>query len=266
MEKKRKIFTINLYGYLNEEKAKVCKEYQDHNREVIESDEFVSKKYEYTQVNENNEVNEFVNSSECILSSLPKKYYYQLISDLVRYKYMIDNPDSIYLDTDFCMFGKLAVKHLIKINTDCIVNNRDALVGEINKNRIFPCNWLMIGGGKREGSTTIFEDMYNLLKERLTVNSYENYVFSPSTSKWTSKVEDYIWTELWGYAIPMKLDSRKFSFINYENYQANEWNKDWRDANVMKPNELYGCHFFGFGEGGRPDWKEFVRYHNLNIK
>ena len=81
MEKKRKIFTINLYGYLNEEKAKVCKEYQDHNREVIESDKFVSKKYEYTQVNENNEVNEFVNSSECILSSLPKKYYHILISD-----------------------------------------------------------------------------------------------------------------------------------------------------------------------------------------
>lgn len=266
MEKKRKIFTINLYGYLNEEKAKVCRDYQDHNREVIEEDKFISERYEYVQVDSNNEVDEFINSSECILSSLPKKYYYQLISDLVRYKYMIDNPDSIYLDTDFCMFGKLAVQHLVKLNTDCVVNNRDALVGEINKNRIFPCNWLMIGGGKHEGSTTIFEDMYDLLKDRLTISCYENYIYNPSTSKWASKLEDYIWCELWGYAIPMKLDSRKFSFINYEHYQANEWNKDWRDANVMKSNELYGCHFFGFGEGGRPDWKEFVKYHNLNIK
>jgi hypothetical protein len=258
--KTRKIFTIDLYDYLSEEKSKVCKNYQDHNKEVIESS-YLKDKYEYVRVKKNDEVENFISSNECLINSLPVKYKYQLISDLVRYKYMIENPDSIYIDTDFCIFGNLGFEVLNAMSDSCIESKMDCLAGEVNRNRLFPCNWLMIGSGKEDGG--IYSDMYNLLKERLTISEYESYHYNPEDSKWSGKLEDYIWKKLWGYAIPMDLDIRKFSLIPYEYFQACEWNRDWRNANVMKKNKLVGCHFFGFGEGGRPEWDEFVKYYNL---
>ena len=46
----KKIFTINLYGYLDEDKSKICKEYQDWNKSLIEK--FPELGFEYKKYNE----------------------------------------------------------------------------------------------------------------------------------------------------------------------------------------------------------------------
>lgn len=259
---KRKIFTVDLYGYLNEEKSKVCREYQDHNKSVIESSAW-SDKYDYVRIDSDEEIESFVNSNECMLRYLPKKYYYQLITDLCRYKYMVNHPDSVYFDTDFALFGKLGMELINKLSDNANDKGIDFLCTEINKNRFIPCNWLMIGGNTiKDGSTNVFQDMYNLLKERLNVKSYNELPYSPD-SKWPNKMEDYIWTYLWGYAIPLSLSIQKFHTIPYEYFQAYEWNKDWKDDSVMRKDYIVGSHFFGFGEGGRPELSEFIKYHGL---
>lgn len=262
----RKLFTINLYGYLDEPKSKVCKDYQKRNERIIsELQEYfqdLGRSWEYTLVDAQDEVNEYVKSpSVCMIESLPRKYKYQLISDLVRYKYMMDHPDSIYIDTDFCLFGQIGMGVLDKMALSARQDGIDLLAGEMNKNRLFPCNWLMIGGGNKEDN--IFIDMYNDLKNKLSVEYYESYAPAPD-SKWSDKLEDYIWTQLWGYAIPRNLSTKKFEMIPYGYFQGCEWNKDWRDDSIMNKKRLVGCHFFGFGEGGRPDCDEFIKYHNLN--
>lgn len=251
---KKVIFTVNLYNYLDEEKAKICKEYQDHNEELIKS----NGSFEYRQIDIDPELDELMSSPEYITGSLPAKYKYQLISDAVRYKFMKENPNSVFLDTDLCIFGKSGID-LLKRLSDYSENvtGVDYLSGEINKNRLFPCNWLMIGSGRKDN---IFKDMYDMLLERLETYNYESY---ESTGKWSTRLEDYIWNELWGYAIPMKLDIKKFGIIPYEYFQAYSWNGNWKDADVMKKSHLFGCHFFGFAES-RPRWSEFLEYHNIN--
>lgn len=261
---KRKIFTVNLYDYLSLDKAKVCKDYQSHNKDVIDmynnmiaSDD--DDKWDYVLIDIDDELNEFCkDSSLSLFESMPMKYRYQMISDLVRYKYMMENPDSIYIDTDLCIFGHLGMEVLNAMSKSARKSETDLLAGEMNKNRLFPCNWLMIGSDRPDN---IFIDMYNLLKDRVLLSNYEEYEFTKG--KWDNKMESYIWEKLWGYAIPRELMTSKFSLIPYEYFQGCEWNKDWRDDSIMKKFRLVGCHFFGFGEGGRPNWTEFVEYHNL---
>lgn len=259
MEKK-KIFTVNLYGYLDEDKAKVCKNYQDRNKRIIENHEVLSNKYEYIQIDADDSVNSLVESESCIIKDLPIKYKYQMISDIVRYKFLKENPDSIFLDTDFCMFGNLALEVINAMSDSSSESGVDLLAGEMNKNRLFPCNWLMIGAGNENGG--IFSVMYSTLIHTLSVPEYESYD-KPDNSKWESKMESYIWEKLWGYAIPRTLDISKFSIIPYEYFQSSEWNEDWRSSKIMKKRQIVACHFFGFGEGGRPDVDEFIKYHGL---
>lgn len=59
----RKIFTVNLYNYLSEDKAKVCKNYQDRNRELIEKYSHLG--FDYVQVDSDEEIDNFVNSLSC---------------------------------------------------------------------------------------------------------------------------------------------------------------------------------------------------------
>lgn len=252
MEKKT-IFTVNLYDYLNDPNANSerCREYQDHNKKIIDK----SEKFEYKLVDIDDDLQRLVDNS--MLGYLPKKYYYQMISDLVRYKELISNPGSIFIDTDFCIFNDLGLDLLYEYTRISDSYGIDLLGGEINKNRLFPCNWLMVGSSL---GTPAIKDMYQLLLDRLDTKFYDSY---KSSGKWKDKIEDYIWTQLWGYAIPSSISMKKFSIIPYEYWQASEWNKDWRDANVMKPSHLVGCHFFGFGEGGRPKLDEFLIYHKL---
>lgn len=259
---KTKVFTVNLYGYLNEEKAEIVKEYQDHNSELISKFSDIYG-FEYEAIDIDPELDELINSSDYIIGSLPNKYKYQLISDAVRYKYMIDHPDSIFIDTDLCLFNEDSLEILKAIQEKAESSGCDHLAGEINKNRLFPCNWLMVSAGSIDGG--IFKEMYDMLLDRLKVSSYNAYKMSED-SKWKDKLEDYIWTKLWGYAIPRDLDSRKFEMIPYELFQAYSWNGNWKDADVMKPQYLVGCHFFGFAEG-RPRLKEFINYHfNENFR
>lgn len=267
MEITRKLFTVNLYNYLEEDKAKVCKEYQLRNERIInETNDYLSdtygRRWEYTKIDIDEDLDAIVkDASKCMIESLPLKYKYQMISDLVRYRYLMINPDSIYIDTDFCLFGQLGMAVLDKMAESARETGIDLLAGEMNKNRLFPCNWLMIGSGNEN---SIFIDMYSDLMEKLSVEFYESYIPSPEiANKWPNKLEAYIWEMLWGYAIPRNLSTKKYSMIPYENFQGCEWNKDWRDDSIMKKYKLVGCHFFGFGEGGRPDCDEFIKYHKL---
>lgn len=256
---KTKVFTIDLYGYLSEDKAKIVKEYQDHNSELIDKygDELG---LEYETVDIKPDLDDLLYSPEYIIGSLPNKYKYQLISDAVRYKYMIDNPGSIFIDTDLCIFSNKGLELLARFRDNANKSGYDYLSGEINRNRLFPCNWLMVSSGRPDG---IFHDLYTMLLERLETYSYES--FKPENDKWKDRMENYIWTKLWGYAIPMDLDIKKFRLIPYELFQAYSWNGNWRNADVMKKDMILGCHFFGFAED-RPRFDEFLKYHSISEK
>jgi hypothetical protein len=225
---------------------------------VIENCLGIKDDYEYVQIQSDPEVDEFVNGPEYL--PLPNKYKYQMISDLVRYKYMMDHPDSIYIDTDFCLFDETSLKVLVWYHNRALKLGIDMLAGEMNKNRLFPCNWLMIGGNVKDGG--IFKKMYELLKSRMTNSCYELYQV-PKDTKWAGKLEDYIWTVLWGYAIPRDMPTKEYGLLPYSNFQSCEWNKDWRDDSILRRDQLVACHFFGFGEGGRPSLNEFLEYHKL---
>ena len=267
---KIKLFTVDLYGYLNEPKSAIVKGYQDHVKELCESRGDV----EYLTIDSNPEIEEIVKNS--ILPYIPKKYYYQLITDLVRYDYLTKNPGSIYIDTDLCIFGQKGIDILIEYRNQAVEKDYDFTAGEMGHGRQWSCNWLMISGKTPRLSKALFDILTRSikpesLKEYLEDNgfpvqlNYDIFMFGGKPEDYNKLVEKYIWDKLWGYACYSDIDPRIYSQIPYQLFQGYRWNSDWRSGDLLWKDVIVGCHFFGFGEGGRPNWNEFVEYHNIKI-
>lgn len=257
---KIKLFTVDLYGYLNEPKSAIVKGYQDHVKELCESRGDV----EYLTIDSNPEIEEIVKNS--ILPNIPKKYYYQLITDLVRYDYLTKNPGSIYIDTDLCIFGQKGIDILIEYRNQAVEKDYDFTAGEMGHGRQWSCNWLMISGKTPRLSKELLSVITNLITpiNYLVYEKYERETIGNNEST-NIILEKYIWDKLWGYACYKYIDPRIYSQIPYQLFQGYRWNSDWRSGDLLWKDVIVGCHFFGFGEGGRPNWNEFVEYHNIKI-
>ena len=257
---KIKLFTVDLYGYLNEPKSAIVKGYQDHVKELCESRGDV----EYLTIDSNPEIEEIVKNS--ILPNIPKKYYYQLITDLVRYDYLTKNPGSIYIDTDLCIFGQKGIDILIEYRNQAVEKDYDFTAGEMGHGRQWSCNWLMISGKTPRLSKELLSVITNLITpiNYLVYEKYERETIGNNEST-NIILEKYIWDKLWGYACYKYIDPRIYSQIPYQLFQGYRWNSDWRSGDLLWKDVIVGCHFFGFGEGGRPTWEEFVEYHNIKI-
>lgn len=257
---KIKLFTVDLYGYLNEPKSAIVKGYQDHVKELCESRGDV----EYLTIDSNPEIEEIVKNS--ILPNIPKKYYYQLITDLVRYDYLTKNPGSIYIDTDLCIFGQKGIDILIEYRNQAVEKDYDFTAGEMGHGRQWSCNWLMISGKTPRLSKELLDVITNLITpiNYLVHEKYERETIGNNEST-NIILEKYIWDKLWGYACYKYIDPRIYSQIPYQLFQGYRWNSDWRSGDLLWKDVIVGCHFFGFGEGGRPTWEEFVEYHNIKI-
>lgn len=263
---KIKLFTVDLYGYLNEPKSAIVKGYQDHVKELCESRGDV----EYLTIDSNPEIEEIVKNS--ILPNIPKKYYYQLITDLVRYDYLTKNPGSIYIDTDLCIFGQKGIDILIEYRNQAVENDYDFTAGEMGHGRQWSCNWLMISGK----TPRLSKNLFDILVKRIQNDELNKYLlknarlspegkFEMTKDSLKSDLERYIWDKLWGYACYSDIDPRSYSQIPYQLFQGYRWNSDWKSGDLLWKDVIVGCHFFGFGEGGRPTWEEFVEYHNIKI-
>jgi hypothetical protein len=263
---KIKLFTVDLYGYLNEPKSAIVKGYQDHVKELCESRGDV----EYLTIDSNPEIEEIVKNS--ILPNIPKKYYYQLITDLVRYDYLTKNPGSIYIDTDLCIFGQKGIDILIEYRNQAVEKDYDFTAGEMGHGRQWSCNWLMISGK----TPRLSKNLFDILVKRIQNDELNKYLlknarlspegkFEMTKDSLKSDLEKYIWDKLWGYACYSDIDPRSYSQIPYQLFQGYRWNSDWKSGDLLWKDVIVGCHFFGFGEGGRPTWEEFVEYHNIKI-
>lgn len=263
---KIKLFTVDLYGYLNEPKSAIVKGYQDHVKELCESRGDV----EYLTIDSNPEIEEIVKNS--ILPNIPKKYYYQLITDLVRYDYLTKNPGSIYIDTDLCIFGQKGIDILIEYRSQAVEKDYDFTAGEMGHGRQWSCNWLMISGK----TPRLSKNLFDILVKRIQNDELNKYLlknarlspegkFEMTKDSLKSDLEKYIWDKLWGYACYSDIDPRFYSQIPYQLFQGYRWNSDWKSGDLLWKDVIVGCHFFGFGEGGRPTWEEFVEYHNIKI-
>lgn len=263
---KIKLFTVDLYGYLNEPKSAIVKGYQDHVKDLCESRGDV----EYLTIDSNPEIEEIVKNS--ILPNIPKKYYYQLITDLVRYDYLTKNPGSIYIDTDLCIFGQKGIDILIEYRNQAVENDYDFTAGEMGHGRQWSCNWLMISGK----TPRLSKNLFDILVKRIQNDELNKYLlknarlspegkFEMTKDSLKSDLERYIWDKLWGYACYSDIDPRSYSQIPYQLFQGYRWNSDWKSGDLLWKDVIVGCHFFGFGEGGRPTWEEFVEYHNIKI-
>ena len=257
---KIKLFTVDLYGYLNEPKSAIVKGYQDHVKELCESRGDV----EYLTIDSNPEIEEIVKNS--ILPNITKKYYYQLITDLVRYDYLTKNPGSIYIDTDLCIFGQKGIDILIEYRNQAVEKDYDFTAGEMGHGRQWSCNWLMISGKTPRLSKELLDVITNLITpiNYLVHEKYERETIG-NNEPTNIILEKYIWDKLWGYACYKYIDPRIYSQIPYQLFQGYRWNSDWRSGDLLWKDVIVGCHFFGFGEGGRPTWEEFVEYHNIKI-
>lgn len=263
---KIKLFTVDLYGYLNEPKSAIVKGYQDHVKDLCESRGDV----EYLTIDSNPEIEEIVKNS--ILPNIPKKYYYQLITDLVRYDYLTKNPGSIYIDTDLCIFGQKGIDILIEYRNQAVEKDYDFTAGEMGHGRQWSCNWLMISGK----TPRLSKNLFDILVKRIQNDELNKYLlknarlspegkFEMTKDSLKSDLERYIWDKLWGYACYSDIDPRSYSQIPYQLFQGYRWNSDWKSGDLLWKDVIVGCHFFGFGEGGRPTWEEFVEYHNIKI-
>lgn len=263
---KIKLFTVDLYGYLNEPKSAIVKGYQDHVRDLCDKrDDF-----EYLRVDSNEEIEEIVRNS--ILPNIPKKYYYQLITDLVRYDYLTKNPGSVYIDTDLCIFGYKGLDVLKEYQYQAVNGDYDFTAGEMGHGRQWSCNWLMISGK----TPRLSKNLFDILVKRIQNDELNKYLlknarlspegkFEMTKDSLKSDLEKYIWDKLWGYACYSDIDPRSYSQIPYQLFQGYRWNSDWKSGDLLWKDVIVGCHFFGFGEGGRPTWEEFVEYHNIKI-
>lgn len=263
---KIKLFTVDLYGYLSGPKSAIVKGYQDHVKELCESRGDV----EYLTIDSNPEIEEIVKNS--ILPNIPKKYYYQLITDLVRYDYLTKNPGSIYIDTDLCIFGQKGIDILIEYRNQAVEKDYDFTAGEMGHGRQWSCNWLMISGK----TPRLSKNLFDILVKRIQNDELNKYLlknarlspegkFEMTKDSLKSDLEKYIWDKLWGYACYSDIDPRSYSQIPYQLFQGYRWNSDWKSGDLLWKDVIVGCHFFGFGEGGRPTWEEFVEYHNIKI-
>lgn len=271
---KIKLFTVDLYGYLNEPKSAIVKGYQDHVKELCDKrDDF-----EYFTIDSNEEIEEIVKNS--ILPNIPKKYYYQLITDLVRYDYLTRNPGSVYIDTDLCIFGNKGLDILKEYQYQAVNGDYDFTAGEMGHGRQWSCNWLMISGKKPRLSKALFDTLVERITNKEMINDYiynskiESGLITPmsqytspseGSEEYNTYIEKYIWDKLWGYACYSDIDPRFYSQIPYQLFQGYRWNSDWRSGDLLWKDVIVGCHFFGFGEGGRPNWSEFVEYHGIKI-
>lgn len=259
---KIKLFTVDLYGYLSEEKNLIVKGYQDHVKDLCSKRDDV----EYLAIDSTPEIEELVKNS--ILPNLPKKYYYQLITDLVRYDYLTKNPGSIYIDTDLCIFGQTGIDILVEYRNQAMNGDYDFTAGECGHGRQWSCNWLMISGKTPRLSKYLFET----LSERISKDTYKRYeddkIKNPSSFVINSDniLDEYIWEQLWGYACYKYADPKIYSQIPYQLFQGYRWNSDWKSGDTLWKDVIVGCHFFGFGANGRPTWEEFVRYHDIKIE
>lgn len=66
----------------------------------------------------------------------------------------------------------------------------------------------------------------------------------------------------WGYKLYEYVNPSDYLQIPFYNWQGYFWNGSWTDTNVIHPDKILGCHFFGFAEE-RPDIIEFLKYHNI---
>lgn len=207
-----------------------------------------------------------------ILPNIPKKYYYQLITDLVRYDYLTKNPGSIYIDTDLCIFGQKGIDILIEYRNQAVEKDYDFTAGEMGHGRQWSCNWLMISGK----TPRLSKNLSDILVKRIQNDELNKYLlknarlspegkFEMTKDSLKSDLEKYIWDKLWGYACYSDIDPRFYSQIPYQLFQGYRWNSDWKSGDLLWKDVIVGCHFFGFGEGGRPTWEEFVEYHNIKI-
>lgn len=268
---KVELFTVDLYGYLNEEKNSIVKGYQDHVKDLCSKRDDV----EYFTIDSTPEIEEIVKNS--ILPNIPKKYYYQLITDLVRYDYLTKNPGSIYIDTDLCIFGQKGIDILLEFKDQAMNGDYDFTAGECGHGRQWSCNWLMISGKTPKLSKYLFDTLAENIKPAslrdymedngfhviLDDNSF--FLFEGDPEEYDKLVEQYIWDKLWGYACYRDADPKIYSQIPYQLFQGYRWNSDWKSGDTLWKDVIVGCHFFGFGANGRPTWEEFVKYHGIKV-
>ena len=277
----KKIFTINLYGYLDEDKSKICKEYQDWNKSLIEK--FPELGFEYKLVDITKEQEDFLKDNT-ELFELSNKHKFQMISDYVRYEYLKNNPGSIFIDTDFVLFGRDSLLELDVLRNISIRNGIDWTAGEMGRHGQHSCNWLMISGG---GDNSLCSQLSNLLVEKSNKDSITNWklnnkrkgleeiqILNHSNSQ-ESSIKNFISSEsdedyerrmvfdlFWGYKLYEYVNPSDYLQIPFYNWQGYFWNGSWTDTNVIHPDKILGCHFFGFAEE-RPDIIEFLKYHNI---
>lgn len=261
MNDKIKLFTVDLYGYLNDPKSEIVKEYQNHVKELCDQ----RSDFEYLTIDSNDEIEEIVKNS--ILPHIPKKYYYQLITDLVRYDYLTKNPGSVYIDTDLCIFGQKGLDILKEYQYQAVNGDYDFTAGEMGHGRQWSCNWLMVSGKTPRLSKVLFDTLVeSIKKDEVSKWIGEKSLFTiTGEEEYNTYLEKYIWEKLWGYACYSNIDPRIYCQIPYQMFQGYRWNSDWKSGDLLWKDVIVGCHFFGFGEAGRPRWKEFVEYHNIKI-
>jgi hypothetical protein len=120
------------------------------------------------------------------------------------------------------------------------------------------------------------KNLFDILVKRIQNDELNKYLlknarlspegkFEMTKDSLKSDLERYIWDKLWGYACYSDIDPRSYSQIPYQLFQGYRWNSDWKSGDLLWKDVIVGCHFFGFGEGGRPTWEEFVEYHNIKI-
>lgn len=269
---KKKIFTVDLYGFLNSgsNSANICKRYQEHNKILVERNSKFG--FEYINVDINDEVQNIIDNS--FLPKLSKTHYYQLCSDIVRYDYLIKNPGSIYMDNDFVIFGDEGVRWLFDLFNYSILEGEgyDYTAGEIGRHGQHSCNWLMMRSlfdlsvGNENSMTQI---LYDKFIENSSVESYNNWI--KNNPKTVSESDlDYerrlVFDLLWGYKLYEYTKIKYYHQIPFYYWQSNYWNSSWKDGDTLQKNIILGNHFFGFGKDGRPTITEFLKYHGLDNK
>jgi hypothetical protein len=278
----REIFTVNLYNYLNDPKSYICKKYQDHNRKLIES--YTSDTVEYKLVDITDEQEKFLKENTGLYELSPK-HKFQMISDFVRYEYLKNNPGSIFIDTDFVIFGDRGLDVLTVDRSVSLKYKKDFTAGEMGRHGQHSCNWLMISGG---GDNSLSSQLSKLLVERSSHESIENWksnnkkfgVYEDSNLSKYAPIPKGDYTELesddsyerrmvfdlfWGYKLYEFINPNEYRQIPYYQWQCSYWDGDWRDTNVIDKDHILGCHFFGFAKG-RPTISEFLEYHKLDDK
>lgn len=256
-----KIFTVNLYDFLNEDKesAKICKRYQEHNRLLIERNPDLG--FEYEQVDISPDMEDSIKELTGLYDLSPK-HKYQMISDLVRYSFLRFHPGSVFIDTDFVIFGRDGLRKLRDLVRESRESGLDYTAGEMGCHGQHSCNWLMICTNK----CGLADKLSALLMENASKRSISNWKNFNPMKDGESDV-DYerrmVFDLFWGYKLYEYINPNTYRQIPYYNWQCSYWDGDWKDKNVIDTDNILGCHFFGFAKG-RPTITEFLEYHGID--